>query len=175
MDLMPWCAQEKPMTSWDMKRQCMLGSFPSSTLELSPAGQNNQSPETAAGIFLHLLRTTPILFHFNFFPGISAGLFGTNDNEAGNEWMVPNGSLTDNVQEFTHSWQVINWGASVCRAAEHRGQCLTHWGGLDERKLDSENSSTLYCLAVSNQGKDCTCLLKTVQEFPINRHWIFLA
>nr|XP_041575127.1 uncharacterized protein LOC115497284 [Taeniopygia guttata] len=38
--------------------------------------------------------------------GVSAGLFGTNDNEAGNEWMVPNGSFTDNVQEFTQSWQV---------------------------------------------------------------------
>ncbi|NXY25436.1 APLP protein, partial [Atrichornis clamosus] len=38
--------------------------------------------------------------------GISAGLFGTNDNEAGNEWMVPNGSFADNVQEFTQSWQV---------------------------------------------------------------------
>ncbi|XP_027741644.1 uncharacterized protein LOC114058465 [Empidonax traillii] len=38
--------------------------------------------------------------------GISAGLFGTNDNEAGNEWMLPNGSFTDNVQEFTQSWQV---------------------------------------------------------------------
>ncbi|XP_014750232.1 PREDICTED: uncharacterized protein LOC106864956 [Sturnus vulgaris] len=38
--------------------------------------------------------------------GISAGLFGTNDNEAGNEWMVPNGSFTDNVKEFTQSWQV---------------------------------------------------------------------
>ncbi|NWI88268.1 APLP protein, partial [Pitta sordida] len=38
--------------------------------------------------------------------GISAGLFGTNDNEAGNEWTLPNGSITDNVQEFTQSWQV---------------------------------------------------------------------
>ncbi|KAJ7411082.1 hypothetical protein WISP_104499 [Willisornis vidua] len=38
--------------------------------------------------------------------GISAGLFGTNDNEAGNEWMLPNGSSTDNVQEFMQSWQV---------------------------------------------------------------------
>ncbi|NXG16189.1 APLP protein, partial [Grallaria varia] len=38
--------------------------------------------------------------------GISAGLFGTNDNEAGNEWTLPNGSFTDNVQEFTQSWQV---------------------------------------------------------------------
>ncbi|KAK2543908.1 hypothetical protein Q9966_002757 [Columba livia] len=38
--------------------------------------------------------------------GISAGLFGTNDNEAGNEWTLPNGSLTDDVQDFTQSWQV---------------------------------------------------------------------
>nr|XP_009681790.1 PREDICTED: uncharacterized protein LOC104149710 [Struthio camelus australis] len=38
--------------------------------------------------------------------GISAGLFGTNDNEAGNEWILPNHSSTDNVQEFTQSWQV---------------------------------------------------------------------
>ncbi|XP_054068030.1 uncharacterized protein LOC128913816 isoform X3 [Rissa tridactyla] len=38
--------------------------------------------------------------------GISAGLLGTNDNEAGNEWMLPNRSFTDNLQEFTQSWQV---------------------------------------------------------------------
>ncbi|XP_062444584.1 uncharacterized protein LOC134147453 [Rhea pennata] len=38
--------------------------------------------------------------------GISAGLFGTNDNEARNEWILPNHSFTDNVQEFTQSWQV---------------------------------------------------------------------
>ncbi|NXX46268.1 APLP protein, partial [Tricholaema leucomelas] len=38
--------------------------------------------------------------------GISAGLLGTNDNEAGNEWILPNHSFTENVQEFTQSWQV---------------------------------------------------------------------
>ncbi|XP_053899120.1 uncharacterized protein LOC128844959 [Malaclemys terrapin pileata] len=38
--------------------------------------------------------------------GVSAGLFGTNDNEAGNEWMLPNHSYTDSVKEFTRSWQV---------------------------------------------------------------------
>ncbi|XP_077684889.1 uncharacterized protein LOC144271419 [Eretmochelys imbricata] len=38
--------------------------------------------------------------------GVSAGLFGTNDNEAGNEWMLPNHSYTGSVQEFTQSWQV---------------------------------------------------------------------
>lgn len=50
-----------------------------------------------------------LLFYSNLIPGISAGLFGTNDNEAGNEWTLPNGSLTDDVQEFTQSWQVTSW------------------------------------------------------------------
>ncbi|NXT29963.1 APLP protein, partial [Syrrhaptes paradoxus] len=30
----------------------------------------------------------------------------TNDNEAGNEWILPNRSFTDSMQEFTQSWQV---------------------------------------------------------------------
>lgn len=82
------------------------GQLPLFHKRAEPAGQNNQSPETAAVIVLHLPLTIPILLHFNFLPGVSAGLFGTNDNEAGNEWMVPNGSFTDNVKEFTQSWQV---------------------------------------------------------------------
>ncbi|NXS98712.1 APLP protein, partial [Jacana jacana] len=47
--------------------------------------------------------------------GISAGLFGTNDNEAGNEWILPNGSFSDNVEEFTRSWQV-----STCSPVQKR-------------------------------------------------------
>ncbi|KAM9555572.1 uncharacterized protein ACIB01_007669 [Guaruba guarouba] len=47
--------------------------------------------------------------------GISAGLFGTNDNEAGNEWILPNGSITDNVQEFTQSWQL-----NTCRLVQKK-------------------------------------------------------
>lgn len=168
MDVMLWCAQE-PMSSWDSRWQCRLGSFPSST-----GGHSNQSPETAAVIVLHLLLTIPILLHFIFLPGVSAGLFGTNDNEAGNEWMLPNGSFTDNVKEFTQSWQVRSWGAPVCRAAA-RGHCLTRWAAFDEPKLETENCSTLHCFNVSNKGKGCTYFLKTAQEFPTNRHWIFLA
>ncbi|XP_055661896.1 uncharacterized protein LOC106112882 isoform X1 [Falco peregrinus] len=38
--------------------------------------------------------------------GISAGLFGTNDNEAGNEWTLPNRSFAGSVHEFSQSWQV---------------------------------------------------------------------
>ncbi|CAI5792171.1 Hypothetical predicted protein [Podarcis lilfordi] len=40
--------------------------------------------------------------------GVSAGLFGTNDNEAGNEWMLPDHSYAGSVQELVHAWQVSN-------------------------------------------------------------------
>ncbi|NXP51135.1 APLP protein, partial [Heliornis fulica] len=58
--------------------------------------------------------------------GISAGLFGTNDNEAGNEWTLPNRSLSDSMQEFTQSWQVTECslaqkGAKPCPVpAKHK-------------------------------------------------------
>ncbi|GCB66097.1 hypothetical protein scyTo_0004906 [Scyliorhinus torazame] len=39
-------------------------------------------------------------------PGLSAGLFGTNDNEAGNEFTLPNHSQTEDVEEFTQKWQI---------------------------------------------------------------------
>ncbi|NWJ01646.1 APLP protein, partial [Crypturellus undulatus] len=60
--------------------------------------------------------------------GTSAGLFGTNDNEAGNEWMLPNHSFTDSVQEFTQSWQVnkcslIQKKTQPCTATDKQRVC----------------------------------------------------
>ncbi|KAJ8011260.1 hypothetical protein DPEC_G00056310 [Dallia pectoralis] len=37
--------------------------------------------------------------------GVSTGLLGTNDNEAGNDFTLPNGSQADNMADFFHSWQ----------------------------------------------------------------------
>lgn len=105
---------------------------------------NNQSPERASEIFLCLHVTTTIFHHFNLIPGISAGLFGTNDNEAGNEWILPNHSFTDNVQEFTQRWQVrffffmqITYGVGAQRTTFY----MLYMSYLDELKLDRENSS----------------------------------
>ena len=44
-------------------------------------------------------------------PGLSAGLLGTNDNEAGNELMLPDGTVASSLEEFTPAWQV-SWLAS---------------------------------------------------------------
>ncbi|XP_056662125.1 uncharacterized protein LOC103099164 isoform X1 [Monodelphis domestica] len=38
--------------------------------------------------------------------GLSAGILGTNDNEAGNDLLLPNGSLAGNLEEFAEAWQV---------------------------------------------------------------------
>ncbi|XP_070218679.1 uncharacterized protein [Bos mutus] len=46
--------------------------------------------------------------------GLSAGLLGTNDNEAGNELMLPDGTLASSLEEFALAWQV----AGDCRAVE---------------------------------------------------------
>eukprot|EP00062_Callorhinchus_milii_P022147 gi/632979622/ref/XP_007906572.1/ PREDICTED: uncharacterized protein LOC103188398 [Callorhinchus milii] len=40
-----------------------------------------------------------------WYHGVSAGLFGTNDNEVGNEFKLPDHSLTANLQEFAQKWQ----------------------------------------------------------------------
>ncbi|XP_075755429.1 uncharacterized protein LOC102446612 isoform X2 [Pelodiscus sinensis] len=50
--------------------------------------------------------------------GVSAGLFGTNDNEAGNEWMLPNHSYAGSMQEFTRSWQVSSHCSYVQKKAK---------------------------------------------------------
>ncbi|XP_078189514.1 apolipophorins-like [Callithrix jacchus] len=38
--------------------------------------------------------------------GISAGLLGTNDNEAGNKLMLPDGSVACSLEELSLTWQV---------------------------------------------------------------------
>ncbi|KAG7227140.1 hypothetical protein INR49_013938 [Caranx melampygus] len=38
--------------------------------------------------------------------GASTGLFGTNDNEAGNDFPLPDGSQAENLDSFFHNWQM---------------------------------------------------------------------
>nr|XP_020828215.1 uncharacterized protein LOC110198351 [Phascolarctos cinereus] len=38
--------------------------------------------------------------------GMSAGILGTNDNEAGNDLLLPNGSVAGNLDDFIEAWQV---------------------------------------------------------------------
>nr|XP_030739666.1 uncharacterized protein LOC115867587 [Globicephala melas] len=46
--------------------------------------------------------------------GLSAGLLGTNDNEASNELMLPDGTVASSLEEVTPAWQV----GGDCRAME---------------------------------------------------------
>ena len=42
------------------------------------------------------------------YSGTTVGLLGTNDNEAGNEMTLPNGSRAASRAHFLRSWQVGN-------------------------------------------------------------------
>ncbi|NXD02361.1 APLP protein, partial [Certhia familiaris] len=60
-------------------------------------------------------------------------LLGSNDNEAGNEWTVPNGSFTDSVKEFTQSWQVnkcslISKKEKPCPITAKQNNCKVFFG-----------------------------------------------
>lgn len=52
--------------------------------------------------------------------GLSAGLLGTNDNEASNELMLPDGTVASSLEEVIPAWQV-SWLASPpsLRAGRH--------------------------------------------------------
>ncbi|XP_051828645.1 uncharacterized protein LOC127545411 [Antechinus flavipes] len=53
--------------------------------------------------------------------GMSAGILGTNDNEAGNDLLLPNGSLAGDLDEFTEAWKVD----SECQAQRRKAEtCL---------------------------------------------------
>lgn len=68
--------------------------------------------------------------------GLSAGLLGTNDNEASNEMMLPDSTLASSLEEFTQAWQVScgparppalprAWASSLgCRGWGWRGNHL---------------------------------------------------
>ena len=49
--------------------------------------------------------------------GTSTGLLGTNDNEAGNDFPLPDGAQAEDLEDFLYSWQVGR--------VRHYGQCLT--------------------------------------------------
>lgn len=44
--------------------------------------------------------------NFLFPLGRSSGLLGTNDNEVGNDYLLPNGSQARSMDEFTQGWNV---------------------------------------------------------------------
>ncbi|XP_062957166.1 uncharacterized protein LOC134381001 [Cynocephalus volans] len=49
-----------------------------------------------------------------WYHGVSAGLLGTNDNEAGDELLLPDGTVASSLEELSLAWQV----GGDCRATE---------------------------------------------------------
>ncbi|KAF4116813.1 hypothetical protein G5714_001366 [Onychostoma macrolepis] len=94
--------------------------------------------------------------------GVSAGLLGTNDNEAANELLLPDGSHTHSVLQFTHSWQVdsecVSGKAEICQNGTADSLSCTSL-------FSSTNSPLSPCFRVVDpvqfmmkcEGLDCAC------------------
>lgn len=56
---------------------------------------------------------------------MSAGLLGTNDNEAANELMLPDGALAHGLEELGLAWQVSCWASPGLRGCgQSLGPCV---------------------------------------------------
>ncbi|XP_071976806.1 uncharacterized protein [Engystomops pustulosus] len=67
--------------------------------------------------------------------GVSAGLFGTNDNEAGNDLLLPDHTRTNSTHDFSLKWQVDSQCSSgrkkvkACTTAPHHKLCKAFFQG----------------------------------------------
>ncbi|XP_054625428.1 uncharacterized protein LOC129177877 [Dunckerocampus dactyliophorus] len=87
-----------------------------------------------------------------WFHGMSTGLLGTNDNEAGNDSPVPDGSQAGNMKEFFSSWQMSSECAASTPKEEHVSNAATRAVTCDFlfSSLDSPLSS---CFRVVDPGQ----------------------
>uniref|UniRef100_A0A2K5K1V0 Vitellogenin domain-containing protein n=1 Tax=Colobus angolensis palliatus TaxID=336983 RepID=A0A2K5K1V0_COLAP len=76
--------------------------------------------------------------------GISAGLLGTNDNEAGNEMMLPDGSVVRSLEELSLAWQV----GGDCRATEKTQQACREQSPTCRAFFEDPHSSLRNCFWV---------------------------
>ncbi|XP_040297386.1 uncharacterized protein LOC121008756 [Bufo bufo] len=67
--------------------------------------------------------------------GVSAGLFGTNDNEAGNDLLLPDHTRANGTHDFSLKWQVDSQCSSgrkkvkACTTAPHQKLCKAFFQG----------------------------------------------
>nr|XP_023416455.1 uncharacterized protein LOC106025279 [Cavia porcellus] len=76
--------------------------------------------------------------------GISAGLLGTNNNEAGDEMMLPDGTLAHSLEELAHAWQV----GGDCRDTERTQQACPGQSSSCQAFFQDTQSSLGTCFRV---------------------------
>ncbi|XP_028987618.2 uncharacterized protein LOC114844422 isoform X2 [Betta splendens] len=84
--------------------------------------------------------------------GSSTGLFGTNDNEAGNDFLLPDGSRAENLDSFFHSWQVNPECVGPRRATQRSSETTTSPFNC-EHLFSSPDSPLSSCFRVVDPGQ----------------------
>ncbi|XP_068995564.1 uncharacterized protein [Embiotoca jacksoni] len=84
--------------------------------------------------------------------GQSTGLFGTNDNESGNDFPLPDGSQAKNLVDFFHSWQIKPKCTKPPATAEHISKVAMNPVSCDFM-FSSPDSPLSSCFRVVDPGQ----------------------
>ncbi|XP_068456308.1 uncharacterized protein [Clinocottus analis] len=84
--------------------------------------------------------------------GTSIGLFGTNDNEAGNDFILPDGFPAENMQTFLYSWQMKRECMNPRGVTEHISKAATSPVSCDFL-FSSPESPLSSCFSVVDPGR----------------------
>ncbi|XP_039672137.1 uncharacterized protein LOC120568593 [Perca fluviatilis] len=84
--------------------------------------------------------------------GTSIGLLGTNDNEAGNDFPLPDGSQAENLEEFFYSWQMKPECIKSPGVTEHSPKAATSPVSCDFL-FSSPDSPLSSCFRVVDPGQ----------------------
>ncbi|XP_037642433.1 uncharacterized protein LOC119498040 [Sebastes umbrosus] len=84
--------------------------------------------------------------------GTSTGLLGTNDNEVGNDFPLPDGSQAENLEEFFYSWQMKPECLKPPGATEHFPKAATTSVSC-ESLFSSPDSPLTSCFRVVDPGR----------------------
>lgn len=86
--------------------------------------------------------------------GTSTGLLGTNDNEAGNDFPLPDGSQAESLEDFLYSWQVGRVRHWEClNMKEENPKIVCHAAGGAFSKMKVSSSHLLFDLLSSEETR----------------------
>ncbi|XP_037837860.1 uncharacterized protein LOC108248532 [Kryptolebias marmoratus] len=104
--------------------------------------------------------------------GASSGLFGTNDNDAGNEFPLHDGSQAKTVEEFVHSWQLPKCSKPTAKAEDVSKAAMSPVSC--DSLFSSPDSSLSSCFRVVDPGQFLSVCELSSNRAPCRLAWAFV-
>ncbi|KAF5918179.1 hypothetical protein HPG69_002820 [Diceros bicornis minor] len=114
----------------------------------------------------------------SMYEGLVRGLCGNYDQNRKNEFMLPNGTLTQNLNTFGNSWEVkikgdhVRFSRAIQEEEEGEEESGFHVSECSPEQLELSNSTQACRVLMDSQGPFATCH-QTVAPEPFHEHCVF--